>query len=195
MAGHDLELTTAVIDSYLQDLGMELERRGFKEPVRIMIVGGAFMVSQLGNRDSTGDVDVVLLDLPATTDEPLHPRSKKFREAVSAVGRQRDLGRKWCNDDATFFLREFTPEPLEGVAFWKAYGMLHLYLPSLEYILVTKLVTFRPKDYGDIEALLQRLQITAREQAQAMLARFVPETPTFWEYYELNKTLSILFDN
>lgn len=195
MAGHNLILTTAEIETYLQDLGEELERRNFKEPVRVMLVGGAFMLLQLGNRDSTGDIDMVLLDLPATTDEPLHPRSRKFRAAISAIGTKHGLGRKWANDDATLFLREFTPDPLEGVLPWKSYGLLHVHFPSLEYILVTKMVVFRPKDYGDVEALLQALQIRTRDQAKELLQRFVPSKPSFWEYYELEKTLSTLFDD
>jgi hypothetical protein len=196
MAGsRELKLTLAEIETYLEELGNELATRGFQKPLRAMLIGGAFMLSQIGNRNTTGDVDVVLLDYPPTTDRPIHATSQKFRAAISAIGTRYQLGRKWCNDDADFFLQEFTEKPLPGVQLWKAFGMLHVYLPPIEYILVCKLVVFRPKDYADIETLLQRLRITTRQQALAILQQFVPDTPSFWEYYELEKTLRTLFDD
>lgn len=44
----------------LKRLGNELEKNfGFEEPVRILMIGGAYMITQIGNRAKTEDVDVL----------------------------------------------------------------------------------------------------------------------------------------
>jgi hypothetical protein len=70
--------------------------------------------------------------------------------------------------------------------------MLHVYFPSKEYILASKLMTFRPKDLDDVRALLEDLQIETREQAQAIVDRFVPNKG--WQgYYGLDANLNDIF--
>ena len=67
------------IERYFQALGDELELREFKNPVRIMVVGGVFMLLMVKNRKATEDVDVVLLDFPATTNAT--PETVAFKES------------------------------------------------------------------------------------------------------------------
>lgn len=47
------------IEMYLADLGQELQDLGVEDPVRILMIGGAFMLTQLDNRSTTDDVDVL----------------------------------------------------------------------------------------------------------------------------------------
>lgn len=51
------------IESYLAELGMELQNLGAEHPIRVLLVGGAYMLTQMHNRVSTNDVDVLLKDL------------------------------------------------------------------------------------------------------------------------------------
>jgi hypothetical protein len=41
------------IEVYLADLGQELARMQLQQPVRILLIGGAFMLTQLGSRRTT----------------------------------------------------------------------------------------------------------------------------------------------
>ncbi len=61
----------ADIESYLADLGQGLQNHGLLQPVRILMVGGAFMLTQLHNRPSTQDIDVLLKDITDPAGSPL----------------------------------------------------------------------------------------------------------------------------
>jgi hypothetical protein len=176
------------IERYLQDLGDELETRGFQEPVRIMIVGGVYMLLMVKNRKSTEDVDVVLMDMEDTTNKT--PQTRAFQGAVRAVASKHHLKRTWMNDDVAYFIREMAPEP--DAKLWQKYKQLHVYLPAKEYILALKLMVFRLKDVNDVEALRKELGVTTREQAQAIVDRFVPDR-RWQEEYQLEDTLDELF--
>lgn len=176
------------IELYFQDLGDELEAQGFAEPVRIMVVGGVFMLLTLKNRKSTEDIDVVLMDMEDTTNPS--PQSKAFQGAVRAVARRHGLKRKWMNDDVAYFIRDMAPEP--EASLWRIYKKLHVYLPAKAYIFALKIMVFRQKDLNDVEALLKELEITTREQAQAIVDHFVPDQRWQTEY-QLEDTLDELF--
>jgi hypothetical protein len=173
---------------YLQDLGDELERRDFKDPVRIMIVGGVYMMLMVKNRKSTEDVDVVLMDMEDTTNQT--PQTKAFQAAVRAVAHKHSLKRKWMNDDVAYFIRDMAPEP--EAYLWQRYKKLHVYLPAKEYILALKLMVFRPKDVNDVEALCRELDVTTRERAQEIVDHFVPDK-RWQDEYQLEDTLDELF--
>ncbi len=51
------------IEDYLAELGQELARLGIQAPFRILMVGGAYMLTQVGNRKTTRDIDVLLEDM------------------------------------------------------------------------------------------------------------------------------------
>ena len=178
------------IEAYLATLGEELTRQGFKEPVRLLVVGGVFMVLQMGSRKATEDVDVILLDLPEMTDKPPTKEIQKFIRAKNAVAAQHGIPRKWLNDTVKAFLLDYAAVP--PLHHWKTFGALSVYFPPKEYILVSKLMTFRLKDYDDIQALLEDLEVETREQAQALVDQFVPDKD--WQnYYELQKNLDQIF--
>lgn len=183
------------IEHFLEELGTELkQRKALREPVHVLLIGGAFMVSQLGNRLSTQDIDVILLNLPATTDEPPDVRSRAFRAAVWKVAKSHRLPRHSANDDAAFFIRELTPILPKGVL-WRKYDMLEVYIPPREYILVLKLMTFRAKDQEDIMVLLEKEHISTRAEARVLLRKYLDaQNPRLWIDYQVEKTLSILFD-
>ena len=176
------------IEAYFQNLGEELESRGFKEPVRIMVVGGAYMSLAIRARRSTEDVDVVLMDMPDTTSKT--PETKAFEAAVRAVASKHRLKRKWLNDDVAYFIRDMAPDPQSSL--WRRYKQLYVYLPAEEYVLALKLMVFREKDRNDVATLLQSINVTTREQAQAIVDRFVPDK-RWQDEYQLSDTLDELF--
>jgi Nucleotidyltransferase of unknown function (DUF6036) len=178
------------IEAYLTALGEELARQGFTEPVRLLVVGGVFMVLEMGSRKATEDVDAILLDLPEMTDKPPTKEIKKFVHAKNVVASQHNIPRKWLNDVVKSFLLDYAPVP--PLHHWKTFGALAVYFPPKEYILVSKLMTFRLKDYDDIQALLEDLHIETRTQAQALVDQFVPDKR--WQaHYQLQKSLDEIF--
>ncbi|MBV9020391.1 MAG: hypothetical protein JOZ71_06715 [Ktedonobacteraceae bacterium] len=58
------------IETYLADLGQELQNQGVRQPVCILMIGGAFMLTQIHNRPTTNDIDVLLKDIDDATTSP-----------------------------------------------------------------------------------------------------------------------------
>ncbi len=181
-------MDSQTIERYLQELGDELERRGFTVPVRLMIVGGAYMLLLVGNRLATEDVDIVLLDMPDTTHKT--HETQAFIAAAKTVAKKNKLKQKWINDVVADFIRDMAPNP--PLNFWKRYGKIEVYIPSQEYILTPKLMTFRKKDVDDVQALLKSLNITTREQAFSIVDHFVTDKG-YYDVYDLEDNLDALF--
>lgn len=152
------------IETYLRALDEELEKRRIRKPVRLVVVGGVYMVSLLKNRPSTKDIDVVPLDFPDTT-QP-NKETKIFRSAVNAVAKMYRIRRDWMNDVVAAFSPDLDPL---SVTLWREYTNLHVYVPPAEYILALKLLAGRERDEEDILALCELLNIQEREQAQAIV--------------------------
>jgi predicted nucleotidyltransferase len=153
------------IDQYFQALDEELAERMFKKPVRLVVLGGVYMMFFLKNRSSTKDVDVVPLDFPDTMNP--NQETKVFRTAVNAVAKKFQLKRDWMNDVVAAFIPD-----LGTLTLWREYSTLHIYVPDAEYILALKLLAGRDKDEDDILTLCERLNIQTREDAQAVVDRY-----------------------
>lgn len=173
------------IDSYLQALDAALATRTLRKPVRLVVVGGVYMLFFLHNRPSTKDIDVVPLDFPDTT-HPTH-ETKTFRSAVNAVAKTYRLKRDWMNDVVASFLPNMGPLTL-----WREYPSLQVYVPSADYMLAVKLLAGRDKDADDIAVLCNALSIETRAQAQAIVDRYASRS--WQELCMLDTTLSALFD-
>lgn len=157
------------IEMYLAELGQELQDMGVQSPVRVLLVGGAFMLTQVKNRQTTDDIDVLLIDIEDATTSPLY---HTFRVAVRAVTTRNKLNSTWLNDVIGDFLRDASNVPDGDL--WHRYGKLEVFLPPKEYILALKLLAGRQKDMGDIKALCQQLQVQAHEQGQRLVDRYIP---------------------
>ncbi|HEY4385660.1 MAG TPA: DUF6036 family nucleotidyltransferase, partial [Ktedonobacteraceae bacterium] len=172
------------IDRYFQALDEDLTLRTLKKPVRLVVLGGVYMMFFLKNRSSTKDVDIVPLDFPDTM-KP-NQETKVFRTAVHAVAKKFQLKRDWMNDVVAAFIPDLGP-----VTLWREYPNLHIYVPSPEYILALKLLAGREKDEDDILTLCETLNISSREDAQALVDRYAD---TSWQNEcTLQVTLDALF--
>lgn len=175
------------IESYLAQLGQELVDRGVQQPVRMLLIGGAFMLLQVQNRLMTDDVDVVLTDIEDTSVSLLY---LQLNSAVQAIARQHGLKGNWLNDMMGDALRENGPLPPGTL--WRTFGVIELYLPPKAYILALKLMAGRTKDAEDIEALSLELQIQTRKQAQQLVDRYMPDKQ-LQQLSELDRTLHDFF--
>ncbi|HLG60726.1 MAG TPA: hypothetical protein VKY19_02265 [Ktedonosporobacter sp.] len=179
------ELNRHDITSLLQELGAELEKK-FSEPVQVMLIGGAYMILTLHNRQSTEDIDIYPLNIPDSTRPD--KQTKHFYAAIREIARRHGLPRKWLNDVSFSLLGGLSPQSME---LWTTYGMLQIFWPPRDFILALKLFADRRKDRPDIEALLHDLDITTREQAQAILDRYIESR--FQREYRVHLTLDTWF--
>ena len=179
------ELQKEDIEQLLQELGSELEKK-FRQPVKIMLIGGAYMILTLHNRETTQDIDIYPLNIPDS--QNADKDTKKFLSAVRAIAKRHGIAKDWLNDVSFNLLGGLSPATME---LWVTYGMLEIYRPPADFVLALKLFADREKDEDDIKALLQDLGITTHEQAQEILDRYI-ET-RFQQEYRVYLTLDKWF--
>jgi len=183
------DLQSQEIEHLLEELGNDLAQRGIPV-VRMMIVGGAYMLLNIENRASTQDIDV----FPINYIDSSQPDSETRRilSAINAVARNHTLKRDWLNDSVFGILGWMMP-PLEELTLWRTYAVLELYMPAPDFILATKIFGFRDKDFNDVQALLQKLAVQTREQAQAIVDRYIDRKTQ--QEYRTHITLDDLFED
>jgi hypothetical protein len=175
------------MEQYLAELGQALEQQGVQQPVRILLIGGAFMLTQMSSNRVTNDIDVLLSDIDDPTTSPLY---QTFKMAARIVARQNNIPLTWINDVIGDFLRDVSKIP-QGTL-WRTYGLLQVYIPEADYILALKLLAGRQKDKEDIQLLCQQLHINTRIHAQQVVDRYIPDKQV-QQINNLDKTLGILF--
>jgi hypothetical protein len=180
-------MQTQDIERYLADLGQALAEMGHQPPLRLLLVGGAFMLTQLGSRRTTNDIDVVLKDV---NDLPASSLSQTLRTGARTVATRNQIPVTWINDVIGDFLRDTSKIP-QGTL-WRAYGPLEVYVPEGAYILALKLLAGRPKDRGDIQDLCSQLHIHTRTQAQKIVDQYIPNKQV-QQINDLERTLDTFF--
>src|SRR5689334_375923 len=104
------------IERYLWLVGEELKGMNVQEPVELLLVGGGYMVTQIGNRPATGDVDVAWLRPEIYSASELY---RLFRSAVRFVANDEGLELSWLSVDVGDFIR--AAGPLPKVKLWKKF--------------------------------------------------------------------------
>jgi hypothetical protein len=156
-------MDNAQIEQYLGCLGQKLEAMQIK--VALILLGGALMITQLRNRKSTQDIDVVI----ATNNRRTY---QAIQQAADLVAKEEKLSSSWLNDDVTIIIDQIgKPKKLKH---WKTFGALDVYVPELEYILALKLFAGRPQDDRDIQALAEQAQISTKAQAWSIIHLYIP---------------------
>lgn len=146
------------ITKYLQMVGQELDRNGKK--LEIVLLGGAAMLIELGNRESTYDVDAFFVsDFTALV------------KASAVVAAQENLPDGWLNSVAAGFTYNFKKQPDKNL--WKSFPGLDVYVVSLDYLFVTKIMAGRQKDREDIKALAAKLNLVTRQDVMTLVTRYV----------------------
>jgi hypothetical protein len=168
--------------------------------ISVLMVGGACLLFQDVITRPTEDVDVIIFDMLGSEESSLifkAPLADKIRRIIKGIGKRHGLkGQQqlFFNDDCSPFLLELSENELPPMRLFKAYSKLLLYVPDdLSYILACKLIAGRAaKDFGDIAALCQQLNIHTRIQAQEVVDRYFP-SPIQQTVHQLSQTLDILF--
>lgn len=146
------------IEKYLQMVGQELHAQELN--LELLLLGGAAMLIEVGNRESTQDVDTYLLSDFAA-----------LMKAAAVVAAREGLPDGWLNSAAAGFTYGFLRQPEKTL--WRTFPGLTIYLPSLEYLFVTKMMAHRLKDQADIIALASKLGIERRKEALSLVEKYV----------------------
>ena len=148
------------IEKYLRMVGQELQNQGLT--YELLLLGGAAMLIEVGNRNSTQDVDTYFL-----------PDFVAIAKAAAVVAGREGLPDGWLNSAAAGFTHNFIRQPSKKL--WKTFPGLNVYTASLDYLLVTKIMASRPKDDPDIAALAKMLGISKRKDVIALMLQYVPK--------------------
>jgi len=175
------------IEKYLALLGQELANLGMQEPVRVLMIGGAYMLLLAKSPRSTDDVDILWLE----EEGALQRAIDGLRDGVQIVADKNALEPDWFNYMTHLLMFDLVIIPRGKL--WRRYGPLHIYVPPKEYILALKILAGREKDIEDCEVLLQQIKITTREQAQKLLDRYILPITQQQNASEIEKSLKELF--
>lgn len=152
----------------LKSLADELDELGQKKTIKLLIIGGAYMLTQVGNRNATTDIDGKILNI----DDPINSQDYLvFKNATHAAASNNKMDQAWFSDNISDFLDIVGPLP--KLTRWKKFGKLEVYIPPAGYILALKFTAGRRKDRDDIFALCKNLHIRTRRQAHDLLNTYV----------------------
>src|SRR5260370_42580971 len=89
------------IEYYLAELGAELKERGIKKPVRMLIIGGAYMLLLENAPRPTNDIDIFWLE-----EDTLQRIFSPLRESVQAITKRHALSADWFNYLAQILMQD-----------------------------------------------------------------------------------------
>lgn len=175
------------IEKYLSQLGQELLKRGFQEPIHLLLIGGAYMLLLTNTARNTDDIDIFWLEEEEVLQRALRP----LQEGIVAVAQANQIDPNWLNYMTQLLMYDLVIIP-EG-NLWKTFGPLRIYAPPKEYILALKIFAGRDKDIEDCKILLQQVEISSRKQAQALLDRYILPDARKNNTETVKRSLDILF--
>lgn len=155
------------IEHYLAELGAALQDQGINKPVRMLLIGGAYMMLLANAPRTTDDVDIFWLE----EGEDFHKARQALRDAVQAIAARYTLPPNWFNYLTQMLIYDKIIMPRGKL--WRRYGPLHVYAPPREYIFALKILAGRDKDIADCRLLLPLTRMRSRQQAQRALDRFL----------------------
>lgn len=151
-----MALTRRQIETFLREVGAELDAQGLRG--EILIVGGAFMALVLRARNTTKDVDAIVVSDP-----------ELLRVAAGRVAQRHALPADWLNDAVKGFVYKQPPTRL-----WAEYPGLRVYVPATDYVFAMKADAARPEDRNDLITLRDELRLRNAEEAMRIVERYVP---------------------
>ena len=141
-------------------LNEQLEQDGVTGEV--CIVGGAAMILAFGSRDSTRDIDALVM-APASV-----------RAAVAQVAESHGFTKDWLNDGAKGFASGHSTEMKEILKF----SHLRIVIPSAEYILAMKCLAARvgldEHDKDDTKFLIKHIGFQNANAVLAIVEKYYP---------------------
>ena len=175
------------IEHYLAELGAALESQGITKPVRMLLIGGAYMMLLAKAPRTTDDIDICWLE----EGEDFRTARLALREGVQAIASKYALPPNWFNYLTQMLIYDKIMMPRGKL--WKRFGPLHVYAPSKEYILALKILAGRDQDLADCRILLSQTRIRTRQQAKRVLDRYILPDAQREEAETIASSLDVLF--
>lgn len=141
------QFTKADIDHYLYLLAREYKKRNRKSRrVELILVGGASIIINYGFRDSTTDIDAMIL------------ADSVMQESIYAIAEKENIPDGWLNAD---FMRSdsFSSALIMHSSYYRTFAnVLEVRTVKDEYLLAMKLVSGRnyKRDLSDIVGILEK---------------------------------------
>ena len=175
------------IEHYLAELGAVLQSRGITKPVRLLLIGGAYMMLLANAPRTTDDIDIFWIE----EGEDFQKARLALRDGVQTIASKYALPPNWFNYLTQMLIYDKIILPRGKL--WKRYGPLHVYAPPKEYILALKILAGRDQDLADCRILLPQTNIGTRQQAQRVLDRFLLPEAQQDEAETIASSLNVLF--
>lgn len=172
------------IEEYLREMGeilpKHLKNLGLPgQTIRIFTFGGIIM-AYTGVRSATYDVDFKFLDFLSIAEERAEKRNVSvpthaFMSAAQEVARNHRLRHDWINDDGAMFIEMYLDNSHHAsyMEYWKNFGLIHVFFPTLQCQLVLKILSGRPKDIPDVMTLRHILKLFSREETLRVVNDFI----------------------
>ena len=141
----DVAFTKENLDTYLKELGKAFRKlNGTKMPAEIVLIGGAAILAHYGFRETTYDIDAIILS------------STAMKEAVNHVSDKLGLPNGWLNTDF-MNTKSYSDRLPEVSVYYKTFSnILTVRIVSEEYLIAMKLMSGREYkfDLSDIVGIL-----------------------------------------
>src|SRR6266700_3839198 len=175
------------IEHYLTELGVVLESQGITKPIRMLLIGGAYMMLLANAPRTTDDVDICWME----EDEDFQKARQALRDGVQAIASKYTLPPNWLNYLTQMLIYDKIIMPRGKL--WKRYGPLQVYAPPKEYIFALKILAGRDQDVADCRVLLPQTRIRTRKRAQRALDRYLLPDAQQEEAATIQSALDVLF--
>ncbi|HLL78169.1 MAG TPA: hypothetical protein VKT25_01635 [Ktedonobacteraceae bacterium] len=175
------------IEHYLAELGAALASQGITKPVRLLLIGGAYMMLLANAPRTTDDVDIFWME----EGEDFQKARQALRDGVQAIASRYALPPNWFNYLTQMLIYDKIIMPRGKL--WKRYGPLQVYAPPKEYIFALKILAGRDQDLADCRLLLPQTRIRTRKQAQRALDRYILPEAQKEEAVTISSSLDVLF--
>ena len=175
------------IEHYLAELGAALQNQGIIKPIRLLLIGGAYMMLLANAPRTTDDVDIFWIE----EGEDLQKARLALRDAVQTIASKYALPPNWFNYLTQLLIYDKITMPRGKL--WRRYGLLHVYAPPKEYMFALKILAGRDKDIADCRILLPQTHIRTRKQAQRVLDRYLLPDAQQDEASTIQYALDVLF--
>jgi hypothetical protein len=175
------------IEHYLAELGAALQSQGITKPVRMLLIGGAYMMLLANAPRTTDDVDMFWLE----EGEDFKKARLALRGGVQTIASKYTLPSNWLNYLTQMLIYDKIIMPRGKL--WRRYGPLHVYAPPKEFILALKILAGRDQDLADCRILLPQTHIRTRQQAQRVLDRYILPEAQQEEAETIASSLDVLF--
>jgi len=141
----DMLFTKDNLNAYLKELGKDFRKRnGTKIPAEIVLIGGAAILANYGFRETTYDIDAIII------------ASSAMKESINYVSDKLNLPTGWLNTDFKN-TKSYSDKLLEVSVYYKTFSnILTIRTVAAEYLIAMKLMSGREYkfDLSDIAGIL-----------------------------------------